>query len=147
MTSGDILFLCSGNYYRSRHAEIYFNWLAARESASVTAISRGLALSDVNVGAISQHTLERLRELGIECPTCTRLPLWLSEEDLSAARHVIALKTAEHQPMLAARFPTWLSRVEFWDIDDLDCAGPATALPQIEQAVAGLFERVRGLAA
>jgi len=26
------LFLCSGNYYRSRYAEFYFNWLAPQHS-------------------------------------------------------------------------------------------------------------------
>jgi protein-tyrosine phosphatase len=145
--TGDILFLCSGNYYRSRHAEIYFNWLAAREGAPIAATSRGLALSESNPGPISQHTLARLGELGIESSEIHRNPVWLEEYDLITARLVVALKTAEHHPMMTARFPAWASRIEYWDIHDLDCADAATALPQLEAAVSCLFRRLTGMAA
>jgi hypothetical protein len=43
-----ILFLCTGNYYRSRFAEILFNWHARQRGLRWTADSRGLALDPTN---------------------------------------------------------------------------------------------------
>src|SRR6266446_4485609 len=48
-----VLFLCTGNFYRSRFAEIYFNWLAPREKLLWRADSRGLALDPTNFGPLS----------------------------------------------------------------------------------------------
>jgi len=39
-----VLFLCSGNYYRSRFAEIFFNWLAEEKSLSWRAESRAIRI-------------------------------------------------------------------------------------------------------
>ncbi|HEX3600375.1 MAG TPA: hypothetical protein VHU84_09555, partial [Lacipirellulaceae bacterium] len=62
-----VLFLCTGNYYRSRFAEIYFNWLAQQRGLAWSAESRGLALDDCNNGPISRHTLSILKMRGITC--------------------------------------------------------------------------------
>ena len=56
-----ILFLCTGNYYRSRFAEIFFNWQAQQRGLSWQAESRGLAIDGYNYGPISRHTLATLR--------------------------------------------------------------------------------------
>jgi len=57
-----ILFLCTGNYYRSRFAEHLFNWLAVKQGLDWQADSRGLALERGvnNVGAISRYAAEAL---------------------------------------------------------------------------------------
>lgn len=146
--TAEVLFLCSGNYYRSRHAEMYFNWLAERQAAPWRATSRGLALSDNNVGALSVHTAARLAELGIVTGAAERFPAPVRDKDFAAARHVIAVKEAEHRPMIAGGFPQRLAEVEFWEIHDLDCAPPSVALPQLERQVECLLTRVsRGLLA
>jgi protein-tyrosine phosphatase len=142
-----ILFLCSGNYYRSRFAEIYFNWLARREGAAWTAFSRGLAIDEGNPGPISRHTAAWVRRLGIDDDSCARWPAAVTVEDFSAADHVVAVKRAEHEPMVASAFAPWLGRVEFWDVHDLDCAPAAVALPHLELEVGRLFERLRRAAA
>ena len=137
-----VLFLCTGNYYRSRFAEVFFNFHARQRGSGWRAVSRGLALTPINVGAISQHTLARLESLGI-CPDgCDRLPLDLSREDLEAAHHVVAVKEAEHRPLLQSRFPQWAERVEFWGVHDLDFAQPEEAFPHLEREVLGLIERL-----
>ena len=43
-----VLFLCTGNYYRSRYAEEMFNLIAPAECPGWTAVSRGIA---VDLGA------------------------------------------------------------------------------------------------
>jgi hypothetical protein len=44
--------------------------------------------------------------------------------------------------MMEAAFPSWCARVEFWDVDDVDCAEPAVALPQVEAAVERTLARL-----
>ena len=70
-----------------------------------------------------------------------RLPLLVKEDDFRSAHHVVAVKQAEHQPMIERQFPTWLDRVEFWHIHDLDCCGPEEAIPNLNREVAALVER------
>ena len=55
-----ILFLCNGNYYRSRFAEIFFNWHAEQRKLRWRAESRGLALVMANPGPMSRFTVARL---------------------------------------------------------------------------------------
>lgn len=137
-----VLFLCSGNYYRSRHAEIYFNWLAARRQARWRAVSRGLAIWDGNVGPVSAHTAARVAELAIGVNPGERSPRAVADEDFAAADVVVAVKGAEHRAMIAAAFPARFDAVEFWEIHDLDCAAPQVALPELERHVEQLLDRL-----
>ena len=54
-----ILFLCTGNHYRSRFAEILFNFVAGRMGLPWKAFSRGLALERGvnNVGPMAMSSL------------------------------------------------------------------------------------------
>src|SRR5712672_2066491 len=90
-----ILFLCTGNYYRSRYAEILFNWQAARQGLSWQAESRGLELHASNVGPLSRETKAALQRLGIPFASYERFPLQVTEADFAAAQHVVAVKEAE----------------------------------------------------
>ena len=132
-----ILFLCTGNYYRSRFAEIFFNVLARQNELDWIADSRGLAIELVphDGGAISPFTLKGLGERGIVLDKPQRLPSALHEDDLARAHRVIALNRAEHHPYLKKQFPAWADRVEYWHVSDLDCASAEQALAEIEQHV------------
>ena len=137
-----VLFLCTGNYYRSRYAEIYFNWQAEQRGLPWTAESRGLAINGSNYGPISCHTVTRLKHQGIKHDADQRYPLPLSEADLTAADLVVAVKDAEHRPLVAARFPMWSDRIEYWHIHDLDCAMPESAIPHLENELVQLIDRL-----
>src|SRR5438067_416552 len=102
-----VLFLCTGNYYRSRYAEALFNAAAARRGLPWRAESRGLALERGvgNVGPLSADVVARLRALGLLGDERLRHPLPLSSHDLRRAALVVALKDAEHRPLLRERFP------------------------------------------
>lgn len=132
-----ILFLCTGNYYRSRFAEEVFNVLAKQHNLDWIATSRALAieLGIYNHGPISKHTQVALTERGIELPLPIRDPQQVSEEDLAAATRIIALKEAEHRPYLTQRYPDWPDKVEYWHIHDLDKSTPIEALTEIEAKV------------
>jgi protein-tyrosine phosphatase len=70
-----------------------------------------------------------------------RDPMHCCEDDLKCADLVVALKEAEHRPLLAAHFTGWEDRVEYWHVHDLDGSGPEEALGQIEKLVGELVER------
>jgi protein-tyrosine phosphatase len=137
-----VLFLCTGNYYRSRFAEILFNHEARRRGLSWQADSRGLDPDPLNPGPISRHTRDAISRLGIACPTMDRLPQTAASSDFAAAHLVIAVKRAEHEPLITANFPDHLGSVEFWDVHDLDCAGPEEAIPQLQRLVQSLLDRL-----
>jgi protein-tyrosine phosphatase len=138
-----ILFLCTGNYYRSRFAEHVFNHHAPAYRLPWRAFSRGLAIEllEADAGPISPNTLIALAARGIPLEE-VRSPIALAEPDLIAARHIIALKHAEHHPLMFRKFPDWTERIEYWHVHDIDCASPEEALPQIEHAVWALLERL-----
>jgi protein-tyrosine phosphatase len=138
-----VLFLCTGNYYRSRFAEMLFNWHAEQQALAWRADSRGLALDPANPGPVSRHTLARLNALGVRIDSQLRPPRDLSLSDLAAADHVVAVKAGEHQPLMERRFPDWLERVEFWNIHDVDCSAPEEAMPLLESEVLRLAARLR----
>jgi len=104
-----VLFLCTGNYYRSRFAEELFNFLAPQACAGWTAASRGIAvdLGHANVGPIAMATVRALQERGVNFERSdARAPLQLRIADLDEADHIVALKRAEHFPLMGERFPS-----------------------------------------
>lgn len=139
-----ILFLCTGNYYRSRFAEHLFNDRAARRGIIWTADSRALALERGanNIGTISQYARVGLAERGIILPEILRFPQAVTEESLSAADRVIALDESEHRPLIAERFPSWCDLVEYWLVHDIGETPAEFALHHIEQQVNQLLEQL-----
>ncbi|MEZ4615739.1 MAG: low molecular weight phosphatase family protein [Caldilineaceae bacterium] len=138
-----VLFLCTGNYYRSRFAEHLFNHLASAHNLPWTADSRALAveLGTNNIGPISPHTLTRLQALSIPLPAELRYPQQVVEADLNAAALTIALDRTEHYPYVAERLPTWVDRIEYWEVADLHALDAKDALDRIEVAVQALIRR------
>jgi protein-tyrosine phosphatase len=142
-----VLFLCTGNYYRSRFAELLFNHLAAARSLNIRAVSRGLKIdrTGMNQGDVSPHTLAAIRRIGIDPAAASRSPADLTYGDLSSANWIIAMKEAEHRPMLDASFPGWSERTIYWNVHDLDAATPEQTLGEIETKVRDLLAGVARL--
>jgi protein-tyrosine-phosphatase len=145
--SHTVLFLCTGNYYRSRFAEVLFNTRAAHMGLTWWAESRGLALERGvhNIGPMSAAALRRLHALGIAPAAYLRLPLPLVEGDLRRAGLIVALKEAEHRPLLVERFPGWADRVRFWHVHDVDAGTIEDALVGIEREVEALAGELRAI--
>ena len=140
-----VLFLCTGNYYRSRFAEALFNHHARRLGLGWVADSRALAIERgaENVGPISRHARDGLTARGVPPAGAERFPQGCAACDLESADLVVALKEHEHRPYLRAKFAGWEDRVTYWHVHDVDQAPPADALAQIEQLVGELVERCR----
>lgn len=140
-----VLFLCTGNYYRSRFAEHYFNEQARLRDMDWQASSRGLQPSQDNLGFMSRDALDRLRVLDIDPPEPLRLPMDLQEDDLRAATVTVAVNEIEHRPLMEARFPEWAERVRYWRIFDVDVTAADTGLAAIEEAVQALLSELSAL--
>lgn len=139
-----VLFLCTGNYYRSRFAEELFNHLAAQAGLRWEAGSRGIAteLGVNNVGPISPHAVRGLQARGVHIRGAGRYPQQLQVQDLEKADRVIALNETEHRRLLHERFPGWIDRMEYWRVNDLDLTPPETALARIETRIRELIARL-----
>jgi protein-tyrosine phosphatase len=142
-----VLFLCTGNYYRSRFAEIFFNAVAVKEGLCWRADSRGLAVgrSGTNVGPMAALAIQVLDELGMASNQPLRFPVQVQEDDLHRADLIVAVKEAEHRSLLQEQFPAWADRVEYWHVHDLDFATHEEALPHIQQEVLRLVNRLRNV--
>jgi protein-tyrosine phosphatase len=140
-----ILFLCTGNYYRSRYAEEVFNFRARAESLAWRAFSRGLAeaSSPENVGPMSHFALDALEGRMIAPEGVARFPSPCSAADFDQASLIIALKEVEHRPMVERRFPQVAARIEYWHVDDIEFAPPGVALAMIDQQIEQLILRLQ----
>ena len=139
---GTILFLCTGNYYRSRMAEEIFNHYAEQDGLPYRAISRGLArimIGQGNVGPMSRAGVESLIKLGIKPRNSTSYPRAVSSKDLGTATRVIALCKSEHEPMIRKRFPRHALDVLYWDIPDVGQMPVTDAAARIRSLVLELI--------
>src|SRR5437762_1480850 len=105
-----VLFLCTGNYYRSRFAEVLFNSVAGKMGLPWRASSRGLALERGvnNVGPMAVSAVKALESLGVRAAEAiSRSPAQVTTDDLERAALIVALKQVEHLPLLQERFPAW----------------------------------------
>jgi len=138
-----VVFVCTGNFYRSRFSEYLFNYLAKKSGLYWNATSRGLKTWTVGAheGSISEFAVYRLTAMRVPFDRA-RFPIQLSEVDLADADLVVALKKAEHHAMMVEQFPKWADRIQYWHVDDLDCATANEALPICEACVKSLVDRL-----
>jgi low molecular weight protein-tyrosine phosphatase len=138
-----ILFLCTGNYYRSRYAEEIFNHIAKSKGLPWRAFSRGAAErgSPDNVGPMSRFALEALAAQAIVPEE--RMPMPCVVADFHAADLVVALKDAEHRPLIERRFHGVAGNVTYWNVDDIEFAPPSIALAMIDGHVRELIATLK----
>ena len=137
-----VLFICTGNHCRSRFAEALFNHEAERQGLEWSAYSRGLRIH-LAPDEISPSTEKALAERRIS-RDCTALePRALHEPDLAGAALIIALRRAEHFPMMMRDFPRWAGRIDYWSLNGPNEESHQSSLPQIEGHVLELVENLR----
>lgn len=133
-----LLFLCTGNYYRSRTAEELFNHYAAIQGLDWESDSLGLKTdmaSSSNVGPMAIVAISFLQELSISIAGQTRLPISVSSADFMNYDRVVCLDETEHRPMMEARFPLFADEVEYWSFPDMPYKQPTEILPGIHERI------------
>jgi predicted translation initiation factor SUI1 len=137
-----ILFLCTGNYYRSRFAEVFFCSIAKKMRLPWDASSRALALERGvnNVGSMARTAVLALEAMGAhDAGRCGRLPAAATNDDFEKADVIVALKRDEHLPLIQERFARFADKVEYWHVDDAP-----EVLPLIESQIMDLVARLLG---
>ena len=140
-----VLFVCTGNYYRSRFSEILFNTLAPGYGVKTRAVSRGLITELVSeeMGNLSPHARQGLTARKIALDEPVRRPVQVQESDFQEARLVIAIDEWEHRPMISQRFPYWVDRIQYWQVADIQDLAPEAALFAMETRVRNLLEQLK----
>jgi protein-tyrosine phosphatase len=138
----NLLFLCTGNYYRSRIAEAVFNYLAIINSLNWRAQSRGFRPKSEQMG-LSPIAHDFLVEQKIQPDLTAPCPRQLTVPDLVASSIAIALYESEHRPMMQSAFPDWAERVIYWQVPDIDVLSAEKALPILMAEVQALFDQIK----
>jgi len=136
-----VLFICTGNYYRSRFSEAWFNHLAQEHQSPWRAFSRGvdIELAPPGLSPFTSRYL-RLQKISLDLTTADCNPL--TDQDLERATHRVALKEAEHRPYLHRDFPAWENRVEYWSFHDLDVSSAEEMIPHLANHVTSFFHQL-----
>jgi protein-tyrosine phosphatase len=139
-----ILFLCTGNYYRSRFAEELWTHLEDRNPSGWHAESRGLFVDQglANVGPISRYARHALAAAGVRLSEPVRAPRQVEREDFVACSPVVAMSDSEHRAMMQSRFPAWVHVIEYWDIEDIEVCAPEIAMKRLTSRVHELRARL-----
>src|SRR5207249_7152061 len=91
-----------------------------------------------NVGSMAVSAAKALEAMGVRtADAVARLPMQATGDDFAVAAKIVALKQSEHLPLLQERFPAWVEKVEFWQVDDAP-----EALAMIEREVMDLTARL-----
>jgi len=139
----EILFVCTGNYYRSRLAELYFNTMAQKKGLPWQAFSVGTeADQNHNEGPISIHTIDACIKFNITLPTPYRYPVQISESYLHKAEIVVLINKEEHFPHLQLHFPAFAQAAIAWQILDVEYEKPESAIGALLKKVELLIEQI-----
>lgn len=141
-----VLFLCTGNYYRSRMAEELFNFWAQNIDLEWRADSAGLRedmKASPNEGPISEHAVRMLTEAGFPIQSRQRSPRSVAEQELDRKDLVICLHRSEHEPMLEKRFPGYGSEILYWEVPDIQFLKAEQAFDIIRKEVQQLISILR----
>lgn len=139
------LFLCTGNYYRSRFAEEVFNFQAIEKGIQWRADSAGLKVKETrheNKGTISPHAMEGFKRFNIEPIQHGREPKDVDETHLRESDLIIATSLAEHKPMIQELIPEYMDKIIFWEVEDIEFETPGKALPRLQKAILALVDQL-----
>lgn len=140
-----VLFICTGNYYRSRFAEEVFNHHAHNIGLNWRADSAGLKVKETrsqNPGSISHYAVSALKELSIVPKGHEREPQQATDSLLEMSNMIVATSDTEHRSMIAERIPHYLNAVKFWNVEDIEFEDPEVALKVLLKLTLELIDKL-----
>ncbi|WP_417443404.1 low molecular weight phosphatase family protein [Joostella sp.] len=138
-----ILFICTGNYYRSRFAEILFDHLVEKEGLPYNSYSKGLRLSKRNKGPLSVYTTAYLKDHNIDSSYLLRMPIPVSRQDFDYYDRIIAMDEKEHRQLMKQFFPEQENNIEYWSFADDYIEDPKLVLPKLETKVRDFVNQLK----
>lgn len=146
-TKKKITFVCSGNYYRSRYAESYFNYISDVLGLPYQADSFGLAvhLADdlaKEHGEISPFSRKKLEDAGIPEKYFNRDRKSLTKDDIESSDFIIAMDKEEHVPMIKEKFPKYIHQFNFFEIKDIFDWEPEKTLSESQKKVEMIINQI-----
>lgn len=137
-----VVFVCTGNFYRSRFAEVLFNQKASEAQLKWHAISRGLNLVPWQFG-ISEYAQKELLKRGVEKQSISGGPRRLTTRDLEQSDCIIIMDEAEHRALFEKKFSKLNRRnIQYWHVPDAGKLKPPEACnimaQNIEQLISSL---------
>jgi protein-tyrosine phosphatase len=140
-----VLFICTGNYYRSRFAEEVFNSHASKADLPWRADSAGLKVPETrheNPGPISVYAFDAFEDYGVIPIAHQREPKQVTELLLKSANLIIATSAIEHKPMATERIPAFADQITYWDVEDVEFVEPKIALKNLHQRTLNLLQEL-----
>ncbi len=140
-----LLFVCTGNYYRSRTAEEYFNYLAVQYELLWQADSRGLRedmSQSPNAGPMSKYAIAYLEQLQVPILKREVMPKSLIVEEAADYQMIICMDEQEHRPMVRERLPHLEESITYWQVRDVQFESPGTALELLREEVENLIQQL-----
>lgn len=114
-----VLFICTGNWFRSKFAETYL-----RSKGYTNVISRGLKVNNSKhkkireKRKISKRVKHKLKSLNILNNYNYVNPTQLTQDDLDRYDTIIAMNKEEHYNFIKKHYPNYINKIIFWDIND-----------------------------
>jgi protein-tyrosine phosphatase len=114
-----ILFICTGNWYRSRFAESYL-----KSKGYKHVLSRGVNVNNNKkrkyreIHKQSSLVKNKLKELGLEKYINNKTPKQLTENDMLKSNKIILINKKEHYSYIIKKYPKYKNKLIVWNIRD-----------------------------
>jgi protein-tyrosine phosphatase len=142
-----ILFVCTGNYYRSKFCENLWEHLLEKFDKEGEVSSSGLKpelalLWKDAFGNVSPFTVKALKVMNVKLCNDSSLHM-LNQEEIYDSDKIIFINKKEHLPLLSESGLTVpVEKIVCWENEDVDEEFPMESIFNMIDNVCGLFQRL-----
>ena len=139
----NILFVCTGNIFRSRFAEEVFNHLCEINGVDATAFSAGLQVGGYKQRKIYRPAMNELERLKIEPLRSNEDSVHIDDIDVSIYDQIICMDEEEHKPMVRSNELLSGFTFQYWNIVDMPKVPSDKSLPKCYKKVESLIDQLK----
>ena len=139
----NILFVCTGNIFRSRFAEEVFNHLCKINGVDATAFSAGLQVGRYKQRKIYWPAMNELERLKIEPLRSNEDSVHINDIDVSIYDQIICMDEEEHKPMVRSNERLSGFTFQYWNIVDMPKVPSDISLPKCYKKVESLIDQLK----
>ena len=139
----NILFVCTGNIFRSRFAEEVFNHLRKINGVDATAFSAGLQVGRYKQRKLYWPAMKELERLKIEPLRSNEDSVHINDIDVSIYYQIICMDEEEHKPMVRSNELLSGFTFQYWNIVDMPKVSSDISLPKCYKKVESLIDQLK----